>query len=55
LRIVNFGGREQGVQRIVPGDGEAGKIGQKLTAVVEKNEEEVQESEAANDIDFRDT
>lgn len=53
--VVNLGGGEEGVERVVTGNEESGKVGEELTTVVEEDEEEVDEADAADDVDLGDT
>lgn len=48
LSVVRLAGSEEGVERVVSGDGKAGQVGQELTTEVEDDEEEVQ-GNGAND------
>ena len=52
--MVHLGNRKQGIHGVVPGNEEAGQIGQQLAAKVEEDEEEVDKSKAPNHVDFGD-
>ena len=52
LSVVHLGNRKQGVHGVVSGNEETGQIGQQLAAVVQEDEEEVDESKSPNHIDF---
>jgi hypothetical protein len=54
LGVISLACAEQGFQRIVPGDDEAGEVNKELASNIEKNEEEVQAQKAKDDIDFGD-
>ena len=50
MRIIRLRRREQGIERIVARDDEAGHVGQELAAEVEDDEEEVEGDEADNGV-----
>jgi hypothetical protein len=53
LRIVNLGGGEQRVQRVVGGDHETCKVREELPAVVEEDQEEVDGTNSAHHVHLR--
>lgn len=53
--VIRLGGGEEGIERVVAGNDKSGKVGEELTTVVEEDEEEVDEANAADDVDLGDT
>ena len=54
MRVVGLGVTEQGLERVVAGNDETGKVDEKLAGNVEKDEEKVQGAEAEHDVDLGD-
>ena len=54
LRVVGFGGSEEGVERVVCGEGKASGIDQELAGNVKEDEEEVEGGDAQHHVDFGD-
>lgn len=52
LGIIGFGRSEQSIQRVVSRNDKARKVGQKLTSIVKEDQEEVDKSEASDDVDL---
>lgn len=50
LSIVLGGRGEQSLHRVVPGNGEAGQVGEELATEVEDDEEEVKDDQADDSI-----
>jgi hypothetical protein len=54
LSVVDLAGAEEGVQRVVARDNEAGNVDEELAGDVEEDEEEVQAGETEDGIDLGD-
>jgi hypothetical protein len=52
LGVIALGGGEEGLERVVGGDDEAGGVDQELSSNVEEDKEEVEGAEAENNVDF---
>lgn len=50
LRIISFADGEEGLQRIVGRDTKASEVGEELASKVEEDQEEVEETDATNDV-----
>jgi hypothetical protein len=54
LGIILGVGREEGLERVVPGDDEAGKVSEQLATEVEDDEEEVERRDADGSVGLGD-
>jgi len=52
LSIIDLAGAEQGVQRVVAGDEESSDVNEESTGNVEEDQEEVESTEAQDDVDL---
>lgn len=52
--VIGLIGSEEGLERVVAGNDEAGKVDKELASDVEEDEEEIKGTEAENDVDLGD-
>lgn len=52
LGVIDLAGAEEGGQRVVAGDDEAGNVDEELAGDVEEDEEKVQSAEAEHGVDL---